>query len=117
MMKNPLNGPMAELALAATGHHCHEQAELIAQWLDKVERCTEAASLIRVCSLMNQGQYQQALVLAEGYPWISLSPWLALCEWRLGLGTALDRRLAQLAASQDPVLIKFAQGMRHPEAT
>ncbi|MGE7956972.1 YscG family type III secretion system chaperone [Pseudomonas sp. NPDC089530] len=115
MMDSSLKGLMAELALAGSGHHCHEEAQQIASWLEQVEGQEEAACLIRLSSLMNQGHYQQALALGEGQPWPALAPWLALCEWRLGLGTALDRRLAELAASDDPRLVQFALGMRDPE--
>ena len=38
--------------------------------------------------------------------------WFALCEWHLGLGAALDRRLAGLGGSSDPALADFAAGMR-----
>lgn len=115
MMDSSLKVLMAELALAGSGHHCHEEAHQIANWLEQAEGQEEAACLIRLSSLMNQGHYQQALVLGEGKPSPALAPWLALCEWRLGLGTALDRRLAELAASEDPRLVQFAHGMRDPE--
>ncbi|KVV01251.1 MULTISPECIES: YscG family type III secretion system chaperone [Pseudomonas] len=114
-MDSSLKGLLAEVALAGTGHHCHAYAEQIADWLEQVEHQDEAACLIRLSSLMNRGDYQQALIAAQGKEWPSLSPWLALCEWRLGMGAALDRRLAQLAQSDDPRLVQFAEGMRHPE--
>ena len=116
-MDSSLKGLLAEVALAGTGHHCHAQALHIAEWLDQVEKHSEAACLIRLCSLMTRGDYQQALLEGQGkdQDWPSLSPWLALCEWRLGMGSALDRRLAHLALSDDPRLVQFAEGMRHPE--
>ena len=114
-MDSSLKGLLAEVALAGTGHHCHAYAEQIADWLEQVEHQDEAACLIRLSSLMNRGDYQQALIAAQGKEWPSLSPWLALCEGRLGMGAALDRRLAQLAQSDDPRLVQFAEGMRHPE--
>lgn len=58
------------------------------------------------------GRYQEALVFAHGNPWPALEPWFALCEWHLGLGAALDRRLAGLGGSSDPALADFAAGMR-----
>lgn len=116
-MDSSLKGLLTEVALAGTGHHCHAQAMQIADWLDQVEQQGEAACLIRLSSLMNRGDYQQALIEGQDKDkdWPSLSPWLALCEWRLGMGAALDRRLAQLALSDDPRLVQFAEGMRHPE--
>lgn len=65
-----------------------------------------------ISSLANQGCYQEALAFAHGNPWPALEPWFALCEWHLGLGAALDRRLAGLGGSSDPALADFAAGMR-----
>ena len=111
VMDTPLIRELAELALAGSGQHCHEEALCIAEWLERLGQ-DEAARLIRISSLANQGRYQEALVFAHGNPWPALEPWFALCEWHLGLGAALDRRLAGLGGSSDPALADFAAGMR-----
>lgn len=110
-MDTSLIRELAELALAGSGQHCHEEALCIAEWLERLGQ-DEAARLIRISSLANQGRYQEALVFAHGNPWPALEPWFALCEWHLGLGAALDRRLAGLGGSSDPALADFAAGMR-----
>lgn len=110
-MDTSLIRELAELALAGSGQHCHEEALCIAEWLERLGQ-DEAARLIRISSLANQGRYQEALAFAHGNPWPALEPWFALCEWHLGLGAALDRRLAGLGGSSDPALADFAAGMR-----
>ncbi|EMO9594581.1 YscG family type III secretion system chaperone PscG [Pseudomonas aeruginosa] len=110
-MDTSLKRELAELALAGSGQHCHEEALCIAEWLERLGQ-DEAARLIRISSLANQGCYQEALAFAHGNPWPALEPWFALCEWHLGLGAALDRRLAGLGGSSDPALADFAAGMR-----
>lgn len=100
-MDTSLIRELAELALAGSGQHCHEEALCIAEWLERLGQ-DEAARLIRISSLANQGRYQEALAFAHGNPWPALEPWFALCEWHLGLGAALDRRLAGLGASSKP---------------
>ena len=97
-MDTSLIRELAELALAGSGQHCHEEALCIAEWLERLGQ-DEAARLIRISSLANQGRYQEALAFAHGNPWPALEPWFALCEWHLGLGAALDRRLAGLGGS------------------
>ncbi|MCO2140704.1 YscG family type III secretion protein, partial [Pseudomonas aeruginosa] len=106
-MDTSLIRELAELALAGSGQHCHEEALCIAEWLERLGQ-DEAARLIRISSLANQGRYQEALAFAHGNPWPALEPWFALCEWHLGLGAALDRRLAGLGGSSDPALADFA---------
>lgn len=113
-MNRSLTSLVAELALAGTGQHCYEQAEQIADWLEHAQQA-EMACCIRLSSLANQGFYRQALILGQDKDWPAIAPWLALCEWHLGLGSALDRRLALLDHSDDPALREFARGMRDPE--
>lgn len=98
-MDTSLIRELAELALAGSGQHCHEEALCIAEWLERLGQ-DEAARLIRISSLANQGRYQEALAFAHGNPWPALEPWFALCEWHLGLGAALDRRLAGAGRQQ-----------------
>lgn len=114
-MNRSLTSLVAELALAGSGQHCREQAESIADWLEQAEQQPELACCIRLSCLANQGLYREALQLGQGKDWPSVAPWLALCEWHLGLGSALDRRLALLGASDNPLLRTFASGMRDPE--
>lgn len=113
-MNRSLTSLVAELALAGSGQHCHEQAEQIADWLEHAQQ-PEMACCIRLSSLANQGLYRQALILGQGQDGASIAPWLALCEWHLGLGSALDRRLVLLEHSDDPAVREFARGMRNPE--
>ena len=103
---------LAELALAGTGNQLHTEAETIAHWLDETEQSHEAALMIRLQNLMNQGCYQAAMKLpgAEQFP--SLAPLLAFCAGRLGHGSEFDSRIAQLSASDNPLFIRFAAGMR-----
>ncbi len=110
-MDTSLIRELAELALAGSGQHCHEEALCIAEWLERLGQ-DEAARLIRISSLANQGRYQEALVFAHGNPWPALEPWFALCEWHLGLGAALDRRLAGLGGSSDPALADLLEADR-----
>lgn len=107
-----MNASLTQLAMVGIEHHLHTEALLIANWLEQVEQQGEAACLIRLCSLMGTGQCQEALHLGNKEGWPSLAPWLALCEWKLGLGTALDRRLTLLSQSEDPQIVQFALGMR-----
>ncbi|MNJ30565.1 Type III export protein PscG [compost metagenome] len=116
-MDQSLNNALAHLATLGIEHHRHVEALLIADWLDKVEQQAEAACLIRLCSLMGKGQCQEALIQGAKWGLPSLSPWLALCEWRLGLGAALDRRMAELESSDDPHHVRFAAGMRQAVAS
>ncbi|WP_323834796.1 YscG family type III secretion system chaperone [Photorhabdus africana] len=111
-MTRSLKGLLADIALVGSGHHCHDEANIIADWLMSGEEEQEAANLIRLSSLTNQGKYQQALDFGRDLPWPSLEPWLALCEWRLGLASALEQRLTRMAGSSDPQLLSFVDGMR-----
>ncbi|MGV7960262.1 YscG family type III secretion system chaperone [Photorhabdus tasmaniensis] len=111
-MTRSFKGLLADIALVGSGHHCHDEANTIADWLMLNEEGQEAANLIRLSSLTNQGKYQQALDLGRDLPWPSLEPWLALCEWRLGLASALEQRLTRMADSDDPQLLSFVDGMR-----
>lgn len=106
-----LNNQLAQLALIGIEHHCHAEARAIADWLD-CEGQAEAACLIHLCSLMGSGKCDEALALGNAAGWPSLSPWLALCELRLGLGAALERRLLALTRGNDPVMQRFAEGIR-----
>ena len=115
-MSRSLTALVAELGLAGSGQHCHEQAELIADWLEQAEQQAEVACCIRLSSLANQGLYREALLLAQDKDWPAIGPWLALCEWHLGLGSALDRRLESLDDNENPQLREFARSMRSPEA-
>ncbi len=114
MIKN-FNALLAELALAGTGNHCYDQAETIARWLDETQGCHEVAMMIRLFSLMNQGQYQEAMALPQVEKWPSLGPLLAFCEWRLGRGCAFDARIQALRASEHPLFRHFADAMDSPE--
>ncbi|EVT86353.1 type III secretion protein [Pseudomonas aeruginosa VRFPA09] len=123
-MDTSLIRELAELALAGSGQHCHEEALCIAEWLERLGQ-DEAARLIRISSLANQGRYQEALAFAHGNPWPALEPWFALCEWHLGLGAALDRRLAaagrrlaglENGALGERLLQRFAQPLQGLEA-
>ncbi|UNP89616.1 YscG family type III secretion system chaperone [Aeromonas encheleia] len=117
MMNAQLKRQLAELALAGTGHHCHQEAATIADWLAGETGMAECVTLIRLSSLMNQGDYQGALLMgaAQGSP--DIEPWLALCEWRLGQSDALAARLARLEASTQPALQQFAAGLREQMAS
>ncbi|KUE80862.1 preprotein translocase G [Aeromonas schubertii] len=109
MMEPTLKGLLAEIALAGTGHHCHEEAAHIADWLQLVD-AKEAATLVRVSSLMNRGKYQDASQLAAGSP--ELEPWQALCEYRLGHSAALAQRLERMELENNPALREFVRGMK-----
>ncbi|MGR6743570.1 YscG family type III secretion system chaperone, partial [Aeromonas veronii] len=93
MMNPQLKRQLAELALAGTGHHCHQEAATIADWLAGAPEMTECVTLIRLSSLMNRGDYQAALQLGGEHCTPDIEPWLALCEWRLGQQEALAARL------------------------
>ncbi|MCG8291433.1 YscG family type III secretion system chaperone [Pseudomonas entomophila] len=110
-METSLNNHMMQLALIGIEHHCHADALAIADWLE-CEQHAEAASMIRLCSLMGSGKYEEALALGKAAGWPSLTPWLALCELRLGLGVALEQRLLALSQSDEPALRQFADGLR-----
>lgn len=112
MMTKKFNKLLAELAVAGAGHHYHAEAEAIAKWLDEVEHKGEAAMLIRLQSLMNQGKYQEALNLPGVEQFSALAPFLLFCEWRLSKGSAFDTRIEELYASDDPLAVRFADGMR-----
>ncbi|MCR3852447.1 type III secretion system inner rod subunit SctI [Pseudomonas aeruginosa] len=49
-MDTSLIRQLAELALAGSGQHCHEEALCIAEWLERLGQ-DEAARLIRISSL------------------------------------------------------------------
>lgn len=112
MMNFQLKRQLAELALAGTGHHCHQEAATIADWLAGETGMAECVALIRLSSLMNQGDYQAALPLGEECSTPDIEPWLALCEWRLGQHDALAVRLARLEQSDQLALQQFAAGLR-----
>ncbi len=117
MMTEKFNALLAELALAGSGNHCYAQAETIAGWLDEVQHCHEVAAMIRLLNLMNQGRYQEAIRLPCVQQWHSLAPFLAFCEWRLGLGSAFDARMQALRSSENPLFMRFAAAMRSPEVS
>ncbi|HFK2257791.1 TPA: YscG family type III secretion system chaperone PscG, partial [Pseudomonas aeruginosa] len=48
-MDTSLIRELAELALAGSGQHCHEEALCIAEWLERLGQ-DEAARLIRISS-------------------------------------------------------------------
>lgn len=112
MMNSQLKRLLAELALAGTGHHCHQEAATIADCLAGEPEMTECVTLIRLSSLMNRGDYQAALLLGEANCTPDILPWLALCEWRLGQQDALAARLVRLEQSGRPALQQFAAGLR-----
>lgn len=116
-MNSQLKRQLAELALAGTGHHCHQEAALIADWLAGEQGMLECATLIRLSSLMNQGDYQSALLQGEQHCTPDIEPWLALCEWRLGNTDALASRLVRLESSGLPALQLFATGLREQMAS
>ncbi|ATB63737.1 YscG family type III secretion system chaperone [Pseudomonas mosselii] len=111
-MNHSVNNLMARLGLLGVEHCHHDEAMSIAQWLAREPATREAASAIRIASLMGQGRCEEALVEGNEAPWPSLGPWLALCERQLGYMAALERRLERMALSEDPDLVRFAQGMR-----
>lgn len=117
MMNIQLKRWLAELALAGTGHHCHREAVAIADWLAGEPGMGECVTLIRLSSLMNQGDYQEALLLGEELGTPDVEPWLALCEWRLGRHDDLAARLARLEASDQPARRLFAAGLREQMAS
>ncbi|MEW7865039.1 YscG family type III secretion system chaperone [Aeromonas diversa] len=117
MMNIPLKKQLAELALAGTGHHCHQEAASIADWLAHEASMAECVTLIRLSSLMNQGDYQGALSLGRPQSSPDIEPWLALCEWRLDMRDELAARLARLEASGQPSLQQFAAGLREQMAS
>ncbi|MGL5812108.1 MAG: YscG family type III secretion system chaperone [Aeromonas sp.] len=117
MMNIQLKRWLAELALAGTGHHCHREATTIADWLADDPGMGECVTLIRLSSLMNQGHYQEALLLGETQGTPDVEPWLALCEWRLGKHDELAARLARLEDSDQPALRLFAAGLREQMAS
>jgi type III secretion protein G len=112
MMNPELKRQLAELALAGTGHHCHQEAATIADWLAGAPEMTECVTLIRLSSLMNRGDYQAALQLGGEHCTPDIEPWLALCEWRLGQQEAVAARLLRLEQSGQPTLQQFAAGLR-----
>lgn len=112
MMNAQLKRQLAELALAGTGHHCHQEAATIADWLASDPQISECVTLIRLSSLMNRGDYEGALALGEASCTQDLEPWLALCEWRLTRLDALQSRLDRLEQSDEIGLQQFAAGMR-----
>ncbi|MGU5847432.1 YscG family type III secretion system chaperone [Aeromonas hydrophila] len=116
MMNVQLKKQLAELALAGTGHHCHPEAASIADWLAQEECMAECVTLIRLSSLMNQGDYQSALLLETSHHSADVEPWFALCEWRLGMYDELVLRLARLEAGGQPSLCQFAAGLREQMA-
>ncbi|WP_132530762.1 YopR family T3SS polymerization control protein [Pseudomonas aeruginosa] len=99
-MDTSLIRELAELALAGSGQHCHEEALCIAEWLERLGQ-DEAARLIRISSLANQGRYQEALAQALG-----------------GEPPAAGRRLAGLenGALGERLLQRFAQPLQGLEA-
>ena len=109
MMEPTIKGLLAEIALAGTGHHCHQEAMHIADWLHQVG-AEDAANLVHISSLMNRGKYQEASLLAAGSP--ELEPWLAMCEYRLGHSAALAQRLERMAQGSNPALQEFVRGMK-----
>nr|WP_277989024.1 YscG family type III secretion system chaperone [Aeromonas hydrophila] len=115
-MNLQLKKQLAELALAGTGHHCHHEAASIADWLVQEECMAECVTLVRLSSLMNQGDYQSALLLENSHHSADVEPWFALCEWRLGMHDELVLRLARLEASGQPSLCQFAAGLREQMA-
>jgi type III secretion protein G len=117
MMNTQLKRQLAEIALAGTGHHCHQEATTIADWLAGEPEMAECVSLIRTSSLMNRGEYQAALLLGEESRTPDIEPWLALCEWRLEQHDALAVRLARLEQSDLPALQQFAVGLREQMAS
>lgn len=112
MMNPELKRQLAELALAGTGHHCHQEAATIADWLAGVPEMTECVTLIRLSSLMNRGITRPLLQLGGEHCTPDIEPWLALCEWRLGQQEALVARLLRLEQSGQPTLQQFAAGLR-----
>ncbi|ATD40610.1 YscG family type III secretion system chaperone AscG [Aeromonas salmonicida] len=112
MMNPQLKRQLAELALAGTGHHYHQEAATIADWLAGAPDMTECVTLIRLSSLVNRGDYQGALLLGQESCTTDIEPWLALCEWRLGQQEALAARLLRLEQSDQPALQQFAVGLR-----
>lgn len=117
MMNIELKKLLAELALAGTGHHCHREAASIADWLDHETSMAECVTLIRLSSLMNQGDYQGALLLGRTQSSPDIEPWLALCEWRLDMHDELAVRLTRLEDSGQPALQQFAAGLREQMAS
>lgn len=117
MMNIQLKRWLVELALAGTGHHCHREAVTIADWLAGEPGMGECVTLIRLSSLMNQGHYQEALLLGETQGTPDVEPWLALCEWRLDKYDELALRLARLEASDQPALRQFVAGLREQMAS
>lgn len=117
MMNTQLKRQLAEIALAGTGHHCHQEAITIADWLAGESEMMECVTLIRLSSLMNRGDYQAALQLGEAHCTPDIEPWLALCEWRLGQLDALAARLLRFEQSERPALLQFAAGLREQMAS
>lgn len=117
MMNLQLKRWLAELALAGTGHHCHQESISIADWLAGEPDMAECVALIRLSSLMNQGNYQEALLLGETQGTPDIEPWLALCEWRLGKDTELAMRLTRFESSDQTALQQFAMGLREQMAS
>ncbi|WP_429035266.1 YscG family type III secretion system chaperone [Aeromonas veronii] len=117
MMNLELKRQLAELALAGTGHHCHQEAATIADWLAAESEMAECVMLIRLSSLMNRGDYQAALQLGGEHYTPDIEPWLALCEWRLDQHDALAARLLRLEQSGQPALQQFAAGLREQMAS
>ncbi|MBC3437505.1 MULTISPECIES: YscG family type III secretion system chaperone [Pseudomonas] len=111
-MNHSVNNLLARLGLLGVEHRHHEEALSIAHWLAREPATMEAACAIRIASLMGQGQCEEALAEGNQAPWPSLGPWLALCERQLGYMAALERRLERMTQSQDPDLVRFAEGMR-----
>jgi type III secretion protein G len=117
MMNTQLKRQLAEIALAGTGHHCHQEATTIADWLAGEPEMAECVTLIHLSSLMNRGDYQGALLLGQESCTADIEPWLALCEWQLDLHDALALRLVRLEQSGQPALQQFAAGLREQMAS
>ncbi len=107
---------LAEVALAGSGHHCQQESATIADWLETQPDTKESVALIRMMNLMNHGEYEAALSLPNVENYEALSPFLALCEWHLGLTSQLDQRLDLLAQSDNPELSALAPLLRNPTA-
>lgn len=110
-MDMPVKNLIARLGMLGVEHHCNEEALSIAQWLAREPDTAEAACAIRMAGLMGLGRCSEALAEGKLAPWPSLGPWLALCEYELGHISALDQRLEQMMHSDDPELVRFAEGM------
>lgn len=105
---------LAEIALAGSGNHCQQESNMIADWLQSQPNTEESVGLIRIMNLMNHGEYEAALAVPNLDKYEALSPFLALCEWRLGRVNELDARLQVLAQSDNAELKALAPLLSNP---